>query len=127
MPIWLWHANNATFSICADFNFFFQLALSMDPEELYGIVNNITSSPGEDDEQNNCLPSNDSETNLGLGQTLINTDPHTDEFSSMFTCIFPNISNPKFNLSLGNLQVQDSTQLPTTYYYYSSHNISFMY
>ena len=100
----------------------------MDPEELYGIVNNITSSPGEDDEQNNCLPSNDSETNLGLGQTLINTDPHTDEFSSMFTCIFPNISNPKFNLSLGNLQIQDSTQLPTTYYYYySSHNISFMY
>ena len=98
--------------------FFFQLALSMDPEELYGIVNNITSSPGEDDDQKNCLPSNDSETNLGLGQTLINTDPHTDEFSSMFTCIFPNISNPKFNLSLGNLQIQDSTQLPT-----NSHNI----
>lgn len=74
----------------------------MDTDELYGIVNNITSVSGDD--RQNCLPSNESETDMGLGQKLINTDPHTDEFSSMFTCIFPNISNPKFNLSLGNLQ-----------------------
>ena len=74
----------------------------MDTDELYGIVNNITSVSGDD--RQNCLPSNESETDMGLGQKLINTDPHTDEFSSMFTCIFPNISNPKFNLSLGNMQ-----------------------
>ena len=93
-------------------NFFFQLTLSMDPDELYGIVNNITSVSGDD--RQNCLPSNESETDMGLGQKLINTDPHTDEFSSMFTCIFPNISNPKFNLSLGNLQTLP--QLPKVKY-----------
>ena len=75
----------------------------MDPDELYGIVNNNITSVFGDDRQN-YLPSDESETDIGLGQKLINDDPNTDEFSSLFTCLFPLFSDPKFNLSFGNLQ-----------------------
>ena len=90
----------------------------MDPDELYGIVNNNITSVFGDDRQN-YLPSDESEMDIGLGQKLINDDPNTDEFSSLFTCLFPLFSDPKFNLSFGNLQ-QALPQLPSNLIFLTS-------